>query len=440
MGFIQMKTVQRVYREVTDNGTVIERETTHMDISFIPFRWLSSRGQVTFIDKHYDAHNRSFWTYNPRIYNRVSNDSMIIQACEKKDIGAIRTLFQYRQASPFDTCSNGSSLMKQAIGAVGLEHDDHYWGQALEVIRFLISQGADPATFMAECLEKYHECSISCWAFFGDHEHQDISTKGIDEIWGFCLSSCQRDPFTDTRVLEMLWDHSLGGQCLPRVDPASLFHDTFTGFENLVFENPDKIFSDLMEDATSLGGGPLSTWRTLIDQKYQTMAYLCSGGSESIKERTFSGLRQDSASTTWQEDSCFCPETSSHLLFKLLYRTRLWKRTKNRQDVLQNHVYRMLILLFQSGEDPQATCACTTRWQRKGEFRTATDVAASEGILGVWRDALEASGFDATAIIDEWQFDGIPLLYEMPSLEPRPLMAPLRLVGNAVHLALSSFV
>lgn len=441
IGFIQMKTVHRVYRDTTDVGGISEREITHVDISFIPFQWLSTQGQVVSIEKHCDVHNRPIWTFTPRIYNRLSDNAMVVQACRNLDVGAVKKLFEYRQASPFDTCSDGSSLMSLTIRTLSLESHDHLWDQALEVIGFLISHGADTTTFIIEFIKGYRFLSIGYWETeFMVPSDKDMPTHNIDKIWRLGLESCQRDPFADQKVLERLWDHSLGGQCNPPIDPASMFHDTFTGFESLVFENPDKVFLDLMEDVNTLGSGSTSSWQRLIDQKYELITYLCSGGSESIKAKVFSSPRSDSASIPPRRDTCFCSKTSSHLLFQLLHRTSIRTCRKARRKALRQHIYRMLIILLESGEDPEATCACNTQWQRTGEFRTVTDVAASEGILAVWRNALEESGFDATGIIDEWRLHGISRLYEMPRAEPRMVLSPLHLARNAFNSTLSSFV
>lgn len=443
IGFIQTKTVQRIYHDSDETGRVTQDETVRMEITVVPFRWLSSRGRIVSIEKVYDQHNRPSWTYTPRAYNILPDSAMIVLACQNRDIDTVRKLFEYQQASPFDVSSDRMSLMAHALKSPNLESEVM---QARELIKFLVSQGADPTAFVDDFLNVYHQYTSNFWIlddFDGLQGHETTCTQVLDEVFRLCLESCHADPFWDTMVLEKLWDLSLGGQCLAPLDPAYLFQEKFNGLENLVFENPDKVFSDLMKDRDVIGCGSDAYWQRSIDQFYETLVFLCSGGNQSIKAKVFA--TSYSATVPWMEDSCFCPSGRSHLLSKLLHRTRIYHSKKSRQKALRHHVHRMLIVLLQNGEDPEMVCDCKASWQSPGGYRSATDIAADEGILETWLSALEETGCDVARIHDEWCYGGIQELFEPTQDEPtqeKPssLIAPLTIVGKAIHWGLSSIV
>jgi hypothetical protein len=370
-GFIQSKTVQRTYNASSNNGEVTEKEVLRVEITVVPFSWLSSRGQVVSIEKVYDQHSRPLWTYTPRTYNILPEDAMVVSACKKQDLDTVKRLFEYRQASPFDVDTKGYSLLALALG----EYPQLLTIEpSLQLIKFLISEGADPTTFISFFLWCYEQYTGDFWILdnldiVGDEDIKMV--KLFDEIWRLCLQSCQADPFVDIHVLEQLWNSSIGGRCAPPLDPAYLFQDRFTGFDDLLFENPDKVFSDLMGHRNCLGSGSIDTWKRITDQIYETLVYVCYGGSESYKAKIFSPSY--SATVPWRHDSCFCPTTPSHLLFKIFHGSD--KGRPSWRAHLKYHLHRMVVLLLQNGEDPEATCACKTSWQPSGGHRSVTDYA-----------------------------------------------------------------
>lgn len=446
IGFIQTKTTQRIYQDTSTAGKAIQKETLRVEITIVPFRWLSSRGQILSFEKAYDEYHRHSWTYTPRTYNTVTDNAMIVLACQNQDLESIRSLFKYQKASPFDVSLDGRSLMAHTVDSLDLEGDASDTMKAKNVIQFLISQGADPTCFINEFLDSYDALEgKSQYAFFENflmyNQGVTENVRLLEEMWRLCLEHCQTDPFVNISVLEKLWDRSLGGRELPSLDGAYLFHEKYAGFDDLVFENPDKVFSDLM----LIRHAELETWQQRIDQHYEALVYLCSGGTESIKARVFSRLY--SSTVPWREESCFCPKIGSHLLFKILHHNSLahlrgWpsRRYWRYEGYLRRHVYRMLVVLLQSGEDPEEVCSCNVPWQHSKGFRSVTDVAASVGAIGIWLKALEEAGFDATRIFDDWRFEGLTELFDASHEKSSSLTVPLKVVGSAIICVISSIV
>ncbi|KAF2795904.1 hypothetical protein K505DRAFT_416161 [Melanomma pulvis-pyrius CBS 109.77] len=441
IGFIQMKTTQRIYQDTFTAGTSIQKETLRVEMTIIPFRWLSSRGQVLSFEKVYDEYHRHSWTYTPRTYNTVTDNAMIVLACQNQDLESVRNLFKYQKASPFDVSLDGRSLMAHTVQKFDIEGRASVIMKAKDVIQFLISQGADTTRFMKELLDSYAVLASNAMYRNFESSYVDDPTVNenlrlLDEIWRLCLERCQTDPFVNTSVLEQLWDRSLGGRDLPSLDGAYLFHNEYAGFDDLLFENPEKVFTDLM------GAGLISwmadkTWERLTDQHYETLVHLCNGGNDSMKARLFS--KPPPTATTWKENSCFCPSSRSHLLFKaLLYNPPFDK--KSRQRHRRRHLRRILVLLLESGEDPEATCSCKATWQRPEGFRSATDLAASVGAIEIWLAVLEEAGFDATRIFDECRFEGLSDLFDAPDEKSNSLTGPLKVVGSAIIRTISSIV
>ena len=222
----------------------------------------------------------------------------------------------------------------------------------------------------------------------------------------------------------------MGGRIMPPMDPSYLFHDRFSGLDDLVFEHPDQVFSDLVDIPSSWGYTDV-TWQQHLDQKYETLVYLCNGGKDSIKANIFS--RQYSATITWQEeDSCYCSSNGTHLLHQLLYNLDPYRpKRKSRQKCVLRHLHRMLILLLNNGENPEATCSCKAKWQRPEYSRSPYNVAADPGALHVWTQALEEPGIDPWKVVDDFQYDGVPSLFSQDSVadDPRPRGMPAILVA-----------
>ncbi|KAF2180548.1 hypothetical protein K469DRAFT_274118 [Zopfia rhizophila CBS 207.26] len=441
IGFVETKTTQMVYQNASNANSNSEKETLRVEIAFVPFRWLSSRGHAISIEKIYDQFNRASWTYTPRPYNIVSNDAMIISACIARDVDTVQKLFKYRKASPFDVDSSGATLMANALHKCD-EEMHRPITKALELIRFLTSQGADPTPFIHEFLDAYSWFSIE----YSSLDRLNLVTEEasiahtLDEIWRFCLEHCQSDPFADIQVLEKLWNASLGGRCLPLLDSSYLFQENYSGLDELVYDNPEKVFADLTDKrARIISSGSDESWQRLLDQCYETLIYLCYGGEDSIKAKIFSGSFLGTVPRR-REGSCFCPHNQSHLIFNILYDTELFKSSRTRQKPLRRHVHRMLVLLLQNGEDPEASCSCKAGWQRAGGFRTATDIAASEGLIGVWESALQETGFDATRIIDEWRMEGFQETFELPREQSLTFSNSVKFVRSTFLSAVSSIV
>ncbi|KAF2260752.1 hypothetical protein CC78DRAFT_387271 [Lojkania enalia] len=442
-GFIQTKTTQRLYENVSSTDEIIQKEIIRLEVSIIPFRWLSGRRQMFSVEKVFDQYNRPSWTFTPRTYNIVSKDSMIMLACAKCDIVAIRKLFEYRQASPFDVDAHGNSLMGRAlIGSYSEYSTLADMEQCKEIITYILSQGADATNFIEEFLIRQYDYSMDKWWLWNNSVScSDTEDKRIhdivEQIWRICLENCHTDAFANPKVLTSLWDASMGC-CYAPLDPAFLFQDSHSGFDDLVFENPEKVFSDLVNPFR------LPTdqfWRRLIDQQYETMVYVCYGGADSIKSRIFS--KHQSYRRPEQRESCFCPSLGSHLLFKLMRNAGSTYR-KSQQSLLRQHVHRMTVLLLHSGENPESTCSCQGSWQWPAHHRSVTDVAAAGGLLRVWASALEDAGFDSTRIIEDWRYDAIPNLFDCPQEESEqqrsPRISPLKFMGNVVYTTLSSIV
>lgn len=431
-GFVQSRTIQRKSHAPSANGVITEKELLRVEITILPFSWLSSRGQVVSIEKVYNHHSQSLWTYSPRTYNIRSENAMVVAACRNQDLDTVKRLFEYREASPFDVDTEGRPLLALALGHTsGVQSLE----LSIQLIKYLISEGADPTALVPYFLQHYVHFGCDTWIVDSLFDYVPVegfrTSELFNEIWRLCLQSCRSDPFIDIRILENFWDISLGGQISPPLDPAYLFQDQFTGFEDLLFENPDKIFSDLMEDRNCLGSGALNTWKGITDQLYETLVYVCQGGSESHKAKIFSKPYSDTVPKL-QKDSCFCPTIPSHLLFKLFHKTQ--DDRELRLAHLDCHLHRMSVLLLQSGEDPEARCACKTSWQDASAPRSVTEVAISNGHLDIWEKALEETGHDATRITDEFRYFGIAEMFEPPCRKPNPLIAPLKAVVSVVSL------
>ncbi|KAF2113470.1 hypothetical protein BDV96DRAFT_648428 [Lophiotrema nucula] len=413
-GFIQTKATRKIVHEVTDSGLIVEKEILRMEVSVLPFRWLSTKGHYLSVQKFFDQNKSPSWNMTLRTYHVVPEDSMIMLACENRDLDAIRKLFEYRKASPFDVDSNGSSLLVHAIARFTDAATPDDMVATREVISFLTSHGADPTGFFGHLLDRHMHHSRDTWLW--DHKSaaptaDRLIHQAIDDIWSLCLDRCHADPFADIGVLKKVWETSMGGRMVPPLDPSYLFHDRYSGLDDLVFEHPDQVFWDLM-NARIGSVGPDEIWERLIDQQYETLVYLCNGGKDSIKANIFS--RQYAATVTWRrENSCYCPSNGTHLLYQLLDDLELEKSSYwlSRKKPMLQHLKRMLILLLQNGEDPKATCSCPARWQRKEYFRSPTDIAAEQGVLAIWIQALEECGIDSGKMIEDWQYDGISSLF-----------------------------
>ncbi|KAF2475671.1 uncharacterized protein BDR25DRAFT_87651 [Lindgomyces ingoldianus] len=442
IGFIQTRTIQKTFR-YSGSSTKEEREIIRVEISVVPFQWLSSRGHIYSIEKVYDQYNRPSWTYTPRIYNILPKNATVFSACHNRDVDMVRRLFQYQEASPFDVDSDGRSLMAFALDDA-LDHDSRPIINSLEVVKFLIGQGADTTPFISEFLVGYKEFSHEYFSTDSSDEftYESDVTKILHEIWRLSLEHCQTDPFADFKVLEKLWDASLGGTYIPPLDPAYLFQEKYTGFDDLVYERPELVFADLMCGKNCWGSGSDETWRRLIDQSYETLVYVCNGGEHSIKSQIFA--KSYTPGEVKKENSCFCPTTPSHLLLRLLGGTRFPIHQKSRRKPLRRHIHRVLVLLLQNGEDPEATCSCKGYWERgwqsPREDRSATALAANAGVLDVWLSALEDTGFDATRIFDEWRLEGFTKVFEIQEESVGILSKGVWWVGNTLLDTMRSVV
>ena len=247
------------------------------------------------------------------------------------------------------------------------------------------------------------------------------SAEILQEIWRYIISHCSSDssdPFSDTTVLEKLWGSTLGGTVYPALDCATLFQESFCGLDDLVWEDPGRVFGDLVQkNACGITYCEDEGWERQLEGKYETLVYLCAGGCEdSIKSRVFrnwEGKERGKKKKKIKGNSCFCPEMGSHLLFGAIYGSQYNECERGRRKVLRKHVKRMLVTLLQNGEDPEARCKCEVPWQKNGRVgRSVTDIAAEEGLLGVWESALVDAGYDTLGIIDTCLFDGLSGLFD----------------------------
>ena len=101
----------------------------------------------------------------------------------------------------------------------------------------------------------------------------------------------------------------------------------------------------------------------------------------------------------------------------------------------------MLVLLLQNGEDPLATCSCKAVWKTGGTgSRTATDIAAAEGLLEVWADALEEVGYNATEIIDDWRFAEFQNVFQVHGESTISLLDSVKFIGSSLISTVSYII
>ncbi|KAF2275640.1 uncharacterized protein EI97DRAFT_66523 [Westerdykella ornata] len=450
IGFIQTK--------VARSGVGEDAGLLYIEISLIPFKWLSSQGRVMRMDKTMTDLYATSWDLCLRSYNIVRDDAMILRACRARDLPAIQKLFQYGQASPFDVDCDGRALLSYVWNS-RLVHEDFGAEEACQVqqtIQFLITQGADPTTYVQEFLESYRSWTGFLWAYGcyfldGDPDSGTAATlKSLDDTLRMCLENSRTDPFEDGEGLLSLWKASLGGYSLPALDSSYLFREDLAGLDELVFENPDQVFYDIVGGLRVMNSNKV--YQEYLDQNYDTLVYLCRGGPQSIKSKVFSRDMDRNGPLLDSRWTCFCPVGSSHLLFQALHERRLapyFKQAKAR--IIRKHVHRVLVQLLSSGEDPRARCDCKTSWQSPSGFRSATDLAGEEGLLDVWERALQECGHDATEIVDEWRYEPLPDLLQIAQDDTSDMahvqsqMAPtpaarMKLVGTALYHTFSSIV
>ena len=448
VGFLQTKTTRILSHDspATNSG---ENNTgiIQVTITLLPFRWLSSRGYTVTFDKVLHSGNAISWMPGLRCYNVVPDDSMVIQACLERDVVALQKLFQYRQASPFDVDSTGATLLGHALNwCRNPNHFSKPIDKALEVIQFLITEGADPVPFMKEFLDAYEYFSkeYTIVDALGMITHEEHTIEVLDAIGRLCLATAQRDLFDDPKILRKLWAVSLSGQTVPPLDFSYLFQEKYSGLEEIVFECPDYVFYTLMiKDTVSIMSISDKTWQRAVDQRFEVLAYLCTGGDESIKARIFAKKEWEphQLSMPYRDRTCFCPETPSHLLFELLWDSEYFECKKSRRKLLRQHLHRMLVLLLRNGEDPLATCSCKARWKTEGTgSRTATDIAAAEGLLEVWADALEEVGYNATEIIDDWRFAEFQNVFQAHGESTVSLLDSVKFIGSTLISTVSYII
>ena len=91
-------------------------------------------------------------TFQPQVLRTVSNNAPIIKACEDYDLERIRSLFETGQASPFDRCEGGCSLVNVVIGSllkgIGIDYTSSDMRdslsasrEVLEILEFLFGSG-----------------------------------------------------------------------------------------------------------------------------------------------------------------------------------------------------------------------------------------------------------------------------------------------------------
>jgi hypothetical protein len=296
-------------------------------------------------------------------------------------------------------------------------------------------------------LKAYHEWTRS---FYDLHLHPlddemiDPSVKRVTDIMeGFlrlCLRHSTTDPFSDTETLLMLWKSSLGGESFPPLDSSWLFQEDLLGLDYLVYEMPDQVFHDVL-CKRQYSKCVDEAWQELADGNYETLVYLCRGGANSIKSKVFSPEFAKTAPRLDAGKTCYCPENSNHLLFQALYGS--YQLSMPRGTAVRRHIKRLLTELLAGGEDPEARCACNAKWQSPGGYRSVTDLAGEEGLLREWEKALIENGHDATRIIDQWRYEGIPDLFEAPKTEKiqkSERMASLKAVGTVFYTTISFIV
>ncbi|KAF2746322.1 hypothetical protein M011DRAFT_92472 [Sporormia fimetaria CBS 119925] len=431
-------------------------QTLSIQIRLIPFSWLSKRGRIMLLDQDPLLPHGSAWKISLRSYNIVRSDAMIIRACHDADLTAIQSLFQYGEASPYDTDSKGRMLMSHVWRWATLEFGDVEALRGVQrVLRFLATQGADAASCIREILDAYYEYSnpIAAWiGFMGLSPNEEAKLEITDEILRFCIEHSRTDPFEDMNTLLALWNAtSLGGVSVAPLDASYLFQDNFVGLDELVFEMPNRVFMDI------LGGTPYipnnAACKQIFQRRYEILVYLCRGKPQSIKNKIFSGAHASSVTGRTTSDACFCAENSTHLLFLALRKWSMFRyRGLARARIILKHVHRVLVELLRSGEDPEATCSCETAWQSKPGHRTVSDLAGEEGLFHVWETALEICGrFDAfhvNRILDEWRYLGVAELFDaplesdldIPVVEKNAVTtcAPIKLVGSLIYCAIST--
>lgn len=57
----------------------------------------------------------SGWTFRPRSYNCIPNDSPIFWYIEKNKVEAVQELFSRKEASPFDCDEHGRQLLSVSV-------------------------------------------------------------------------------------------------------------------------------------------------------------------------------------------------------------------------------------------------------------------------------------------------------------------------------------
>jgi len=378
---------------------------------FVPSPWLASRlwtvktmSQSTTIYGGIPSY--SSWKRFPNV---IPDDSPIFKACDLRQLKIVKQLFRDKKASPWDIDRFGVSLIERVIYPKESPLEDQaVTDSVVELVKYLIECGAESSQSIQAIYKQRRVLrqqglwpsdvvSITSGGRFSQSEVES-SWKRLEDIGRMCIDKAQEDPFENPVLRLKVWQSSEVGLVAFPLGSFYLYHESWpVGVEDLAFENPDIVFSDLL----CVDVAPHQDLISCLNSRYRTLANLCRNG---IKAKVFGTHNaQGSRTGTRPGQGVFCESSPSHLLHAFMHRVNLSNFDHKERVVIRQHVRRMLVLLLQNGEDPHPLCACSTSWNSAGTRPSIpTDLAASHDLMDPWTGALLETGFDPTDFVPQY--------------------------------------
>lgn len=252
-------------------------------------------------------------------------------------------------ASPFDLDQHGNGLLYHTTRSYADE-------RTLEVVEFLLQQGADRSSFFASFVEiyGYQPGNVMICKSLGSYQDEEDECKVLAAVGSKCFGGQNGfDPLDDPETLLAMWDLSGIRYGDAPLNTEYLTDDDMLGLHTLAFEHLKKVFTDLMQVATwCLGEQFDDQVEAKNGFRYKVLQYLCKQG---IKQKIFNFTNK--ADWISGEVACLYEGSPSHLMFNLINCIMREHKliTKRRERLIQRHVKAMLLLLLDSGESPLVT-------------------------------------------------------------------------------------
>ena len=344
---------------------------------------------------------------NFRYFHTVPFDSLGFRRAIKGDWKGLRQLIEAGEITPLDVDPNGRGLLDYSS-----DFDSNITDENLEMIQYLIDLGADPSGLMPKVLQQCQSNSSDYMC--GKSEMELQAFNKIDALGKLFLHGAQRDPFQDPRNLLELWKTSGSGSCILPLGINYFLHEFWSGLDELAYEYPDLIFKEIVCVMNKCwANSDEEDFQRRHNFRFEALKSLCSRG---VKSRVFA--IKDRRTLSLNQDTCFCQDAPSHLLFLSLWDVRYWTYDVLWRNLIDNHLRRTLVLLLQNGEDAHMRCSCNLPWNQIGRgSRSPTCLAAEAGLLHIWVDALREAGIDSTGIVDDWLLMGFSDLFRLPGDE-----------------------